>query len=138
MREINRAEPLDELDVCRLADDDDLPPMTEAEYESKLEQYDHLEGFEDYNEMVFYYPLCTLGLTAGLQVIQFGFIALFAPAFPLVSLMGLVNNVIEIRSDSNKLCRCLLVILLSLLTRCCIEYSNDQSLVWLRTLAHGR
>jgi len=73
----------------KLADDDDLPPMTEAEYESKLEQYDHLEGFEDYNEMV----------------IQFGFIALFAPAFPLVSLMGLVNNVIEIRSDSNKLCR---------------------------------
>eukprot|EP00656_Telonema_subtile_P014834 TRINITY_DN17676_c0_g1_i3.p1 TRINITY_DN17676_c0_g1~~TRINITY_DN17676_c0_g1_i3.p1 ORF type:complete len:545 (+),score=179.80 TRINITY_DN17676_c0_g1_i3:143-1777(+) len=66
---------------------DNLKEMTEAEYESKLEEYDALEGFDDYNEMV----------------IQFGFISLFAPSFPLVALMGLVNNAVELRSDSNKL-----------------------------------
>ena len=65
----------------------DVPDLTEAEFESKLDPYDKLESFDDYNEMV----------------IQFGFIALFAPAFPLVALMGLCNNIIEIRSDANKL-----------------------------------
>ncbi len=36
-------------------------------------------------------------------VIQFGFITLFAAAFPLAPLMALVNNLIEIRTDALKL-----------------------------------
>merc|ERR1712086_707167 len=31
----------------------DVPDLTEAEFESKLDPYDKLESFDDYNEMVF-------------------------------------------------------------------------------------
>ena len=35
-------------------------------------------------------------------VIQFGFLTLFGPAFPLASLFALINNALEIRSDAFK------------------------------------
>jgi len=43
--------------------------------------------FDDYNEMA----------------IQFGFVTLFAAAFPIASLASLINNIVEIRSDAFKL-----------------------------------
>ncbi|VDM81174.1 unnamed protein product [Strongylus vulgaris] len=36
--------------------------------------------------------------------IQFGYVLLFSPAFPLAALCAVVNNVIEIRVDAFKLC----------------------------------
>merc|ERR1712166_24920 len=61
--------------------------LTQAEFEAKLEPYERIEIFDDYYEMI----------------LQLGYITLFSPAFPLVSLMGLCNNIVEIRSDANKL-----------------------------------
>jgi hypothetical protein len=37
-------------------------------------------------------------------VLQFGYITLFAPAFPFGFVIGYVNNLIEIRSDGFKMC----------------------------------
>lgn len=70
------------------ADADHEPPeMSEAEREAKLERY---EGtFDDYNEIL----------------IQLGFVWLFSPAFPAIAIFAFVNNLVEIRSDANKLCR---------------------------------
>jgi len=45
--------------------------------------------FDDYNEMV----------------IQFGFVTMFAAAFPLAAVLAFLNNVVEVRVDSNKLLR---------------------------------
>jgi hypothetical protein len=39
--------------------------------------------------------------------IQFGFICLFATAFPLAPLFALLNNLVEIRIDATKVCRLL-------------------------------
>lgn len=36
-------------------------------------------------------------------VIQYGFITMFVPAFPLAPLFGLLNNLFEIRGDAKKL-----------------------------------
>ena len=47
-----------------------------------------LSTFDDYNEMV----------------VQFGYLALFAPAFPLAPVLALLNNIIEIRIDAVELC----------------------------------
>ncbi len=38
-------------------------------------------------------------------VIQYGFIVLFAAAFPLAPLLAAVNNMVEIRTDAIKLLR---------------------------------
>lgn len=46
------------------------------------------ENFQDYNELV----------------LQYGYLTLFAVAFPLVAALALLNNLVEIRSDSGKLC----------------------------------
>eukprot|EP00735_Rhodelphis_limneticus_P011287 TRINITY_DN4372_c0_g1::TRINITY_DN4372_c0_g1_i1::g.21188::m.21188 TRINITY_DN4372_c0_g1::TRINITY_DN4372_c0_g1_i1::g.21188 ORF type:complete len:745 (-),score=274.36,sp/Q14AT5/ANO7_MOUSE/28.48/9e-67,Anoctamin/PF04547.7/1.1e-130,DUF221/PF02714.10/0.0029,DUF221/PF02714.10/2.4e+03 TRINITY_DN4372_c0_g1_i1:308-2542(-) len=62
-------------------------PLTQAEEEAILEPYD--SPFDDYNEMA----------------IQFGYITLFAAAFPMISMFALVNNLVEIRSDATKLCK---------------------------------
>ncbi len=37
-----------------------------------------------------------------LPVIQFGFITMFVPAFPLAPLFALLNNIAEIRTDADK------------------------------------
>eukprot|EP00004_Rigifila_ramosa_P007079 TRINITY_DN179_c0_g1_i1.p1 TRINITY_DN179_c0_g1~~TRINITY_DN179_c0_g1_i1.p1 ORF type:complete len:754 (+),score=213.52 TRINITY_DN179_c0_g1_i1:323-2263(+) len=55
------------------------------ERQAKMSVYE--STFDDYNEMV----------------IQFGYVTLFAAAFPLASLVAFVNNVIEIRTDAIKL-----------------------------------
>ena len=39
------------------------------------------------------------------MAIQFGFIVMFSVAFPAACLLAFINNVVEIRSDANKLCR---------------------------------
>ena len=54
----------------------------EAEY--KLETYDDLDAFKDFNEMV----------------IQFGYITLFAVALPIAPLLAVLNNFFEIRGDA--------------------------------------
>lgn len=41
------------------------------------------------------------------MVIQYGYLALFAPAFSLAPLFALINNVIEIRIDAVKFCEIL-------------------------------
>lgn len=53
--------------------------------ESKLGRYD--STMEDYGELV----------------IQFGYLVLFGLAFPLASLVSLLNNLIEVRSDAFKI-----------------------------------
>eukprot|EP01052_Picozoa_sp_SAG31_P014605 SAG31_NODE_914_length_11058_cov_13.316270_6_plen_726_part_00 len=59
---------------------------TNAEAECFLEDYG--STFDDFNEMV----------------IQYGYVALFAPAYSLAPLLALLNNIIEIRVDAIKLC----------------------------------
>lgn len=53
--------------------------------QSKMEVYGGV--FEEYQEMV----------------IQFGYVTLFAAAFPLTAALALLNNLIEIRTDAYKL-----------------------------------
>lgn len=60
--------------------------LCQAEVESLLPRYS--SPLEDYLEMF----------------IQFGFVVLFAPVFPLAPACCLLNNVIEIRVDAFKLC----------------------------------
>jgi len=67
----------------------DIKEMSEAESQSKLEKYEARNVFDDYNEMV----------------IQLGFVWLFSPTFPLVAFLAFLNNLVEIRSDANKLCK---------------------------------
>ena len=59
--------------------------MCEEEKQSKMEVYGGV--FEEYQEMV----------------IQFGYVTLFAAAFPLTAALALLNNLIEIRTDAYKL-----------------------------------
>ena len=47
----------------------------------------HEGMFSEYNEIV----------------LQFGYVALFAPAFPLAAAIALINNYVEARSDTNKM-----------------------------------
>lgn len=44
--------------------------------------------FDEFNEMA----------------VQFGYLALFAPAFPLAPLFAFINNIFEIRIDAIKFC----------------------------------
>eukprot|EP01043_Picozoa_sp_COSAG02_P010530 COSAG02_NODE_371_length_23642_cov_21.655227_13_plen_433_part_00 len=57
-----------------------------AENESYLVDYENT--FDDFNEMA----------------IQYGYLALFSPAYPLAPLLALLNNIVEIRVDAKKLC----------------------------------
>ena len=62
-----------------------IAAMSAAEEESKLEKYEGV--FAEYQEMV----------------VQFGYVTLFAAAFPATAALALINNMIEIRSDAYKL-----------------------------------
>jgi hypothetical protein len=62
-----------------------IADMSPAEEESKLEKYEGV--FAEYQEMV----------------VQFGYVTLFAAAFPATAALALINNMIEIRSDAYKL-----------------------------------
>ena len=44
--------------------------------------------FDDFNEIA----------------IQFGYLALFSPVYPLAAVLALLNNIAEIRIDAGKLC----------------------------------
>ena len=57
-----------------------------AETESYLVDYENT--FDDFNEMA----------------IQYGYLALFSPAYPLAPVLALANNIVEIRVDAMKLC----------------------------------
>ena len=59
--------------------DDDWIPLTTEEVEFAKQSYD--SPFNDYNELL----------------LQFGFVYLFAAAFPLGALLATINNIIEIR-----------------------------------------
>lgn len=75
-----------EYDNCTLLPDYIYHQRHQAPY---LSHYDGFFGtFEDMNEMA----------------IQFGFLSMFSVAFPAASLLAFLNNVIEMRSDANKLC----------------------------------
>mmetsp|Transcript_17284 Transcript_17284/g.40673 ORF Transcript_17284/g.40673 Transcript_17284/m.40673 type:complete len:681 (-) Transcript_17284:525-2567(-) len=60
-------------------------PLKPEEEQAKMEDYEGV--FDDYNEMV----------------VQFGYVTLFAAAFPLTATLALANNLIEIRSDASKM-----------------------------------
>ncbi|KAE9421474.1 hypothetical protein Angca_002238, partial [Angiostrongylus cantonensis] len=62
------------------------PELSQAELESLMAVYDR--PLDDYLEMF----------------IQFGYVLLFSPAFPLAALCVVMNNVVEIRVDAFKLC----------------------------------
>eukprot|EP01119_Soliformovum_irregulare_P017174 TRINITY_DN5054_c0_g1_i1.p1 TRINITY_DN5054_c0_g1~~TRINITY_DN5054_c0_g1_i1.p1 ORF type:complete len:718 (+),score=198.14 TRINITY_DN5054_c0_g1_i1:149-2155(+) len=58
---------------------------SQADIESKLTTYP--SAFDDYNEMA----------------IQFGYVTLFAAAFPFAPMAALINNLVELRTDALKL-----------------------------------
>jgi len=57
--------------------------------EAQANAPDYPSTFQDFND----------------RVIQFGYLVLFAPAFPLAPFLAFINNVIEIRSFGFKICR---------------------------------
>jgi len=62
---------------------------SQAELEAVMPDYEEFVYtglFDDFNEIA----------------LQFGFVTLFAPNFPLVGVLAFINNVVEIRSDSYK------------------------------------
>ena len=64
--------------------------------------------YTDFNEMVrslysLYPKRCVLIDLPWVQVIQFGFMSLFAVAFPAAGFFAMVNNLQEIRSDAHKI-----------------------------------
>ncbi|CAD56259.3 Anoctamin [Caenorhabditis elegans] len=74
--------PLPEFKPCT----DSNPELTQAELESVMSVY--ARPLDDFLEMF----------------IQFGYVLLFSPAFPLAAVCALINNLIEIRVDAFKLC----------------------------------
>ena len=63
--------------------------LNKIEKEVKLEEYEDLDAFKDFNELV----------------IQFGYLTLFAVALPLAPLLAVLNNFFEIRGDAYALCK---------------------------------
>jgi len=59
------------------------------EIQTHMVNYEDKGTFDDFNEMA----------------IQYGYIALFSPCFPLAPFFALLNNVFEIRGDAWKLCK---------------------------------
>jgi hypothetical protein len=57
-------------------------------WEAQSFQEEYPNTFDDFNEMA----------------IQFGYLVLFSPAYPLAPLLALANNILEIRVDAWKLC----------------------------------
>ena len=50
------------------------------------------------------HPCVLICRARDLVVRRYGYLTLFAVAFPLVAALALLNNLVEIRSDSGKLC----------------------------------
>jgi DNA topoisomerase IA len=67
-------------------------------YYKEANLVDYAGTFDEYSEMGTTYTFHQLIYA----VIQYGFITLFAAAFPLASLLAVINNMIEIRTDAFK------------------------------------
>jgi hypothetical protein len=79
-------QPRSALEVLELGQTKTANDMSTYEQQANLMPY---EGtFDDFND----------------RVIQFGYIVLFAPAYPLAPFLAFVNNVIEIRLGGYKMC----------------------------------
>jgi hypothetical protein len=63
--------------------------MGEFELQTHMVNYETKGTFDDFNEMA----------------IQYGYISLFSPSFPLAPLLAFINNLTEIRGDAWKLCK---------------------------------
>jgi hypothetical protein len=85
---------LDEQNAAQLRDREesfmklDHKAMSNFELQTHMENYEEQGTFNDYNEMA----------------IQYGYIALFSPCFPLAPMAAFMNNVTEIRGDAWQLC----------------------------------
>lgn len=64
----------------------DISKLGQVEAESYL--LDYSSTFDDFNEMA----------------IQFGYLALFSPVYPLACFFALLNNIVEMRVDASKVC----------------------------------
>ena len=75
---------------AKATDDEEVKSVNSDLSKSELEScmYTYESTFDDYLELV----------------VQFGYVMLFAPVFPLAALCAFLNNLIEIRSDAFKLC----------------------------------
>ena len=69
-------------------DKDKLARMGIYEQQTHMVNYEKKGTFDDFNEMA----------------IQYGYVALFSPVFPLAAFFAFLNNVTEIRGDAWKLC----------------------------------
>jgi hypothetical protein len=77
--------------MLELAGEEDMTReeiLERAEEEAQGFMRTHDSTFDDFNEMI----------------IQYGYVALFAPAYKLAPVLALINNVVEIRVDAMKLC----------------------------------
>jgi len=74
----------------------------DAEEMQALSQAAHLYTDEEVNHLKPEYETTIEDFSE--LMIQFGFMTLFAPAFPLGFAIGYINNLIEIRSDGFKIC----------------------------------
>lgn len=76
----------------------DKPPPQMPSYFTEANMQTYQGTFDEYCEMGTILFLLVLTLT----VIQYGYVTLFAAAFPLAPLLALINNVVEIRTDAFK------------------------------------
>ncbi|KAJ8961004.1 hypothetical protein NQ318_020308 [Aromia moschata] len=82
---VDHAEPLTELKMPQVQYDDER--IKQATEEADMEAY---EGtYDDYLELF----------------IQFGYVFLFSPVYPVAALWAVLNNILEIRADAFKLCK---------------------------------
>ena len=70
------------------------------DFNDRCRMYQQLYQFIFLNNCLKLAASCFVG-----RVIQFGYLVLFSPAFPLAPLLAFVNNVVEIRTASYKMCR---------------------------------
>ncbi|VDK47450.1 unnamed protein product [Anisakis simplex] len=106
----------------------DVTKLTQAELESLMESYvrpldDYLEMFIQIAHLIIIFENLDQTVHKDFEIckkhriapnravssdvdayVQFGYVLLFSPAFPLAALCALVNNLIELRLDAFKLC----------------------------------
>ena len=87
--EADRMKRLDERQAQLDDITDPAAAMDVYEYQTHMVNYEIKGTFDDFNEMA----------------IQYGYVALFSPCFPLAPFFSFLNNVTEIRGDAWKLCK---------------------------------
>ena len=87
--EADRMKRLDERQAQLDDITDPAAAMDVYEYQTHMVNYEIKGTFDDFNEMA----------------IQYGYVALFSPCFPLAPFFAFLNNVTEIRGDAWKLCK---------------------------------